>query len=225
MARKILSIARKILGGLCLVMALGGFAAAIMVQGGPVAANIIIAVLFLAAGLLLIFKKGKSEEKRAEQKAEKAERKAEKQQAKEKRKYTLACRYVGGLSLEPGCFCTLHFEESEIVVYTPERTFRISYEKIVNLKIDSKINIERRWGYSISGAIIGGAAFGAAGAGLLGVKEKKRRTVDEYLVINYNHREGAVSSLVFLSLESIKMRRLITMYLPRCKGQPSDVSL
>lgn len=146
-------------------------------------------------------------------------------QEKEKLRRTLTCKYVGGLPLASGCICSVIFEENEIVISGGESTFRVPFQKIVSLKNDFKVNIERRYGYSISGAIIGGAALGPAGAGLLGVKQKKKRTVDQYLVIVYNPRENVVNTLVFLPFDDAKARRFVKDYLPLCQGQKADITL
>ena len=211
---------RKIVGAFCLVMAAGGFAGAAVSQGDSVVASIIIGIIFFAAGAALFFGKGRPKE-------EKAALKAQKQEAKERYGRTLGCWHVSGLRLGWDCICTVRFDEEEIVISGGESTIRVPFKKCVSLKIEHKSNVERYYGYSIPGALIGGAALGPAGAGLLGVKRKKRIRVTDHLVIAYNSAENRVDSLVFRLPDgtSIKANRLVKRYLPRCGGQGVDITL
>lgn len=210
---------RKSIGIFFLILAAGGlYGITAASEGMDVASAGVAVAVFLVIGLVLCFKKGKTKE-------EKATLKAQKEAAKERNSRMLTAEHIAGLPLAQAAICTVRFDESEIVISANERTFRVSYEKIVSLKIDTKVRVQQRWGYSIPGAVIGGAAFGAAGAGLLGVKMKKRRILEEYLVITYNPRENSVSSLVFLPSNYTKMKCLIALYSPRCNGRASDVIL
>ena len=146
-------------------------------------------------------------------------------QEKKAARRTLVCKHVGGLPIQRNSVCSVCFEDSEIVIKADENTFHVAFEKIVNLRIDTQINVERYIGRSISGAIIGGAALGAVGAGLLGVKQKKRLNVEEYLIIAYNPRENRVNALVLLPFARTQAERLVKEYLPQCGGERADITL
>jgi len=211
---------RKIIGAFCIIMTISGLVAAGTGASseGPVAC-VIIAAIFAVPGLWLLLKKGKTKE-------EKAELKAKKQKDKDIKRRTLDTQHIAGLPLACGSYCAVHFEDSEIVVTGGESTFRVPFEKIVNLRIDTKSNVERYAGYSLSGALIGGAAYGPLGAAFLGVKEKKRRRIEEYLVITYNSRENYADTLAFFLLSTtMKVNYLVKEYLPRCGGRRPDITL
>lgn len=215
---------RKILGGLCLVMAAGGFTGAATSQGDSVIASIVIAVIFLVAGILLFFKKGKPKEEKV---AQKAELKAKKQEIREQADRRFAAEHMAGLPLAESAVCTVSFEDSGISVQSSGNTFNLSYDKVTAMNVKTSVEIQKAYVSSIGGTVAGAALFGPLGAIVGGrAKEKKSKTVENFAIFTYL-KDGSIDYLSFklYGQDQYKVSKLIQKYKPRISQQGAVTEL
>lgn len=207
-------MARKIAGGFCLLMAISGITVAATGQDESAAASVIIAVIFLVSGLMLLFKKGRSKE-------EKAELKARKQEARERASRRFAAEHVAGLPLAESSACTISFEDSGISVQGSGNTFNLSYDKMTAMDVKTSVEIQKAYVSSIGGAVAGAALFGPLGAIVGGrAKEKKSRTVENFAIFTYL-KDGGIDYLSFklCGQDQYKVLKLIQQYNSRISQQ------
>lgn len=209
-------MARKIVGVLCLVMAASGFAGAAVSEGDSVVATIVVSVIFLAAGLVLFFGKGKPKEEKA---ARKAALKAQRQEAKDRNSRMLVAEHMAGLPLAQSAACTVSFEDACIAIHSSGNAFNLSYDKITAMDLKTSTEIQKAYVSSIGGAIVGGALFGPLGAMVGGrAKEKKSKIVENFIIFTYL-KDGNIDYLSFKVQAAHKAMGLIQQYNPRIARQ------
>jgi hypothetical protein len=85
--------------------------------------------------------------------------------------------------------------ESGLNISTPSNNYVIALEKISNISWYDEVQIEKHIKSSFTGGVIGAATFGVAGA-VIGSrpKEKQKRKVTFYLLIDYSDKQIVISS-------------------------------
>lgn len=211
-------MARKIIGVLCLVMAVAGFFATATQQGVDAVASGIIAAIFGIVGLILILKKGKT-------KKQKAEQKSKNEMVKDEWSRTFPCEHITGLPLAQGSACTIVFNDDGISIDGGGNVFRVAFDRVTDLQIKSDVDIQKNYVSSVGGAVGGAVLFGPLGAIIGGrAKEKRTKTAEYYLIITYN-KDGAVDYLSFHIFGNLKTGKLIQRYRPLLSGQKATIDL
>lgn len=102
--------------------------------------------------------------------------------------------HVSGLDV-PNVPVTFTLSELGAVIKTPSNDYTLSLEKITNISWYDEVEIEKHLKSSLTGGIIGAAVFGAAGA-VIGSrpKEKEKRNVTFYLLVEYSEKQIVISS-------------------------------
>lgn len=174
--------------------------------------------IYLVIGLVLLFKKGKSEE-------EKAALKAQREEAKERSRRMLITEHMAGLPLAQAVTCTVFFGDAGVTVCNSGNMFNLNYGKITGMDIKTSVEIQKVYVSSAGGAIAGAILFGPLGAMVGGrAKEKKTKTVENFLIFTYL-KDGNVDYLSFKLRETYKAMKLIQQYKPRIARQGSVTEL
>lgn len=204
---------RKGIGVFFLIVAVGVLygSFATMQETDAIGAGLGVA-FYLVIGLVLLFKKGKSQE-------EKAALKAQREEAKERNSRMLVTEHMAGLPLAQSAACTVSFEEACITVHSSGNTFNLNYDKITAMDLKTSTEIQRAYVSSIGGAIAGGALFGPLGAMVGGrVKEKQSKTVENFIIFTYL-KDGNINYLSFKVQAAYKAMKLIRQYKLRIAQQ------
>lgn len=90
---------------------------------------------------------------------------------------------------------TFILDESGATIKTPTNDYSIALEKIDNISWYDEVEIEKHLKSSFAGGVIGAATFGVAGA-VIGSrpKEKEKRNVTFYLLVDYSGKQIVISS-------------------------------
>ena len=90
---------------------------------------------------------------------------------------------------------TFTLSESGAIITTPSNDYTLTLEKITNISWYDEVEIEKHLKSSFIGGVIGATTFGAAGA-VIGSrpKEKEKRNVTFYLLVDYGEKQIVISS-------------------------------
>lgn len=200
-------MARKIVGWICIVLAVGGAAGASTSTEG-VATSLIMAAAFLIVGLVLLLKKGKSKEAKVEAKQRKAEAKAFQEKA-------FSGSHATGLPLAQDAPCVVSFQPDRIAINSGGNGFNLAYNKITDMQVATNVEIQKQYVSSVGGAIGGAVLFGPLGAIVGGrAKEKTAKNIEYYFVITYKKEDSleAVSFRLADALIAQKATRISDHY-------------
>lgn len=149
-----IAMARKGIGIFFLIIAIGGlygsFAAPQKIDA--IGAGVGVAI-YLVIGLVLLFKKGKTEE-------EKAALKAQREEAKERSRRMLITEHMAGLPLAQAVTCTVSFGDAGIAICNSGNMFNLNYGEITGMDIKTSVEIQKVYVSSAGGAIAGAILFG-----------------------------------------------------------------
>ncbi len=211
---------RKIIGWACIVIAIGGFAGANTSSEG-VAFSVVLAVIFLAIGLLLLFKKGKSKEAKAEAKQRKADAKSFQEKA-------FSGNHATGLPLAQDVPCVVPSQPDRIANNSSGNAFNLAYNKITDMQVVTDVEIQKQYVSSVGGAIGGAVLFGPLGAIVGGrAKEKTAKNIEYYFVITYKKEDGleAVSFRLADALVAQKATRISDRHRPLLSAERVTIDL
>lgn len=176
----------KIIGVILLLMcvfgALGG-----EVKDGPSAVPFI---FFGIIALILLFRKSKTKEQKAEMKQTREEQ-------KEFESSHITLKHMTGLPIAEGADCSCGLEKETFICSGEGTTFNLNYNKITSISIKTDVEIQQQYVSSIGGAVGGAVLFGPLGA-MVGGRAKKKKNVEKtyFLILTYL-KEGDVDYISF----------------------------
>ncbi len=193
---------RKIFGYFCAFMGVAGLLTIITGQSSDSLAAVIgISVFFLAiAALCLVPRKEKpGEVSWVEQKKAQSEL----------RKKQVSGTHMAGLSIAEGISTIITFADNEITMDANSTQFSVTYDKVSDVQVMTNVDIQKQYVSSIGGAVGGAVLFGPLGAMVGGrAKQKKIRTIENYLVITY-WKDDTLDYISFKLFERSNADRLI----------------
>lgn len=176
-----------------------------------------------------VFKSKEEKQQEWEDKNAEMLKKAEaKIQMQELRNRTIQGKHVSGLKgLATGTECKLIFNEDHIFIEGGGGSFRLSFEKVIDVTITTDVEFQKSYVSSVGGAVGGAALFGTAGAMIGGrTKEKTSRVVEHYAIVSYV-KDGAIDCLSFHlpPLSSINANNIIGRYQNKFQGKAETQEL
>ena len=196
-------MARKVIGWICVAVAAAGLLGIKTVEG-DIVESIIPICIFLIIGLVLLLKKGKSKEAKAEVKQRKAA-------AKEYQEKAFSGNHATGLPLAQDAPCVVSFQPDRIAINSGGNAFNLAYNKITDMQVATNVEIQKQYVSSVGGAIGGAVLFGPLGAIVGGrAKEKTAKNIEYYFVVTYKKDDGfeAVSFRLADALVAQKATRI-----------------
>lgn len=109
-----------------------------------------------------------------------------------------AFHHVNGLPIPENLLCEV-FSYPDLIEFKAGSTnIKLARKKITDMCIKSDTEIQNQVVSSVGGAIAGGMMFGALGAIIGGrVKNKKVKTITQYLIITYTGEQGELKYIGF----------------------------
>lgn len=102
-----------------------------------------------------------------------------------------AFHHVNGLPVAENLLCEVFSYPDRIEFKAGTTNIKLAREKITDMCIKSDTEIQNQAVSSVGGAIAGGIMFGALGAAIGGrAKNKKVKTITQYLIISYTNNQG-----------------------------------
>lgn len=140
----------------------------------------------------------------------------------------IAGKHMSGLNgLATGTDCKLIFNEDHIFIEGGGGSFRLSFEKIVDVTITTDVEFQKSYVSSVGGAVGGAAILGTVGAMIGGrAKEKTSRVVEHYAIVSYV-KDGAIDCLSFHlpPLSSTNANNIIGRYRDKFQGKAETQEL
>lgn len=110
----------------------------------------------------------------------------------------LAFNHVNGLPIAENLLCEIRSYQDRIEFKAGTTNIKLPREKITDMCIKTDQDIQKQAVSSIGGAIAGGMVFGPLGAIIGGrSKNKKVKTVTQYLIITYTGEQGELKYIGF----------------------------
>lgn len=111
-----------------------------------------------------------------------------------------AFHHVNGLPVAENLLCEVFSYPDRIEFKAGTTNIKLAREKITDMCIKSDTEIQNQVVSSVGGAIAGGIMFGALGAAIGGrAKNKKVKTITQYLIISYTNNQG---ELVYIGFDT-----------------------
>lgn len=111
-----------------------------------------------------------------------------------------AFHHVNGLPVAENLLCEVFSYPDRIEFKAGTTNIKLAREKITDMCIKSDTEIQNQAVSSVGGAIAGGIMFGALGAAIGGrAKNKKVKTITQYLIISYTNNQG---ELVYIGFDT-----------------------
>ena len=105
---------------------------------------------------------------------------------------------LAGLRLVQGTDCTVYCLRKRIVIEASGQQFTLARDKLIDVSVMSKTEIQEQYVPDVGGAVAGAMALGPLGALLGGGADRKTiRHTSYFLVITYNTADGKIDYLVF----------------------------
>ncbi|MCI8332621.1 MAG: hypothetical protein HFE78_07335 [Clostridiales bacterium] len=181
--------AKKVVGIICLVIALVGIILIITGQGEIIEAAVP-ACIFGLLGLILIKPKSK---KKIEREKMIADKKAAEVGQKERLKVIKSkpMEHMCGLPNVPeGAVCEICLCEQQYAFVRNGTEYKLSFEKVTDVSVKTETEIRNSYVSSVGGAVGGAVLFGPLGAMVGGrTKKKTDKTIHRYLTFAYQKEE------------------------------------
>ena len=142
----------------------------------------------------------------------------------------IKCEHVTGLPVAESVFCTVEFQNNQLLIDASGRTFDITYDRIVDFTVKTDVEIETNYVSSVGGAVAGDMIFGSLGAIVGGrVKKIETKEIDRYFIVTYQ-KDTEIKFFSFYLLDKfpvtlIKLESLMSKFKPLCSAGQGHTSL
>lgn len=106
--------------------------------------------------------------------------------------------HVSGLSIAENVFCTMRSYADRYEIHANGAEMNLQRSKVTDVSIKTDTEIQTQYVSSVGGAVGGAVLFGPLGAIIGGrAKQKKTKTVSQYLIITYWSGENELKYICF----------------------------
>lgn len=114
------------------------------------------------------------------------------------KKLMCICRHISGLNFRKNTLCQIHSYSDKYSFISSSLQFNLAKNKVVDLKIESNLDTQKRYVASTGKAIVGGLLCGPIGAIIGGqAKEKTIKTIYHYMIFTYTDENNTYKDICF----------------------------